>query len=160
MQQSLSYCFLILALTVNGLLAADAPAPAINPHSLPMDQHWPQCLTCHVEPEQLPVGKAGASPVLVTDGIGSCTGCHESAAVKHMVGKRPEFNVPGYLPLDTQGRITCLTCHYTHGPMLSEKPWVDVSWFERLTNSERLRKTFLLRRHNRDGGLCMACHDS
>lgn len=161
MNHFLSCIVLLLALTADILLAADTPAPVLNPHSMPANEATPQCLTCHAETEQaVTTVKVGLAPTMVTDGIKSCITCHESAAVKHMVGRRPDFKVPNYLPLDAEGRITCLTCHYTHGPLKSEKPWVDVSWFERLTNSERLHKTFLLRHHNRDGHLCMACHDS
>jgi hypothetical protein len=153
--------FLLLAIAADTLVAADTSVPPLNPHSLPTREAMPQCLTCHAEAEQaVTTVKVGLAPTMVRDGIKSCITCHESAAVKHMVGRRPDFKVPSYLPLDAEGRITCLTCHYTHGPLSSEKTWVDVSWIERLTNSERLHKTFLLRHHNRDGHLCKACHDS
>lgn len=161
MNHNLNSVFLVLALAADTLLAAGAPSPTLNPHSMHVGEHRPECLTCHAGFKQAAFTvNMGAAPTLVADGIRSCIACHESAAVKHMVGKRPDFKVPNYLPLDEQGRITCLTCHHTHGPLLSGNPWVSVSWFERLTNSERLHKTYLLRRNNADGGLCMACHDS
>lgn len=157
----MSCLFLLLTIVSHNLSAADNPEPALNPHLMPMREPRPQCLGCHAEVKQTKaVSYEQIAPMFVGDGIGACVSCHESAAVKHMVGRSPNFHVPNYLPLDAQGRITCLTCHYTHGALRSDKPWVDVSWFERLTNSERLHKTFLLRHHNREGSLCLACHDS
>ena len=156
-----SCLLLLLVLSNHSLLAAETSNSVLNPHSMPMDEHRPQCLSCHAKAKHTTAVSNGAiATIFVGDGIKACISCHESAAVKHMVGRRPDLHVPDDLPLDAQGRITCLTCHYTHGPLRSENPWVDVSWYERLTNSERLHKTFLLRRHNREGALCLVCHDS
>jgi hypothetical protein len=140
---------------------ADTHLSKTNPHNLQLSVRDSQCDLCHVAVRQKTIQvKLKTLADQVVNGVDICGTCHESSSVKHMIGKRPDFKVPGFLPLDKEGRITCLTCHYTHGPLKSESPWVDVSWIEQLSNSDRLHKTFLLRRNNRDGRLCLACHDS
>jgi hypothetical protein len=52
-----------------------------------------------------------------------CIPCHEAGAINHPVGVRPEFAVPADLPLDTEGRISCLTCHYVHGSLRADHPY-------------------------------------
>ena len=152
--------FILISIWIVPLLVAGTTESVFNPHNMPMQEQSSQCFNCHAGSTQTAKRPMGTRiPTFVGDGIRICTSCHESAVVKHMVGQRPSFNVPYYLPLDEQGRITCLTCHYTHGPLRSNKPWVDVSWIERMSNSDRLSKTFLLRHHNRNGSLCLACHD-
>ncbi len=128
------------------LLAATAGA---SPHVTPGRDWGADCAACHVP---------GRTPDLLGDQIAMCVRCHEAAAVKHMVGMRPDFVVPSRLPLDAHGRITCLTCHHAHGELRGDGPWASVSLLERLTGSERLRKTYLLREKNTDGELCRACH--
>jgi formate-dependent nitrite reductase cytochrome c552 subunit len=96
----------------------------------------------------------------VADGVSMCLACHEPDVVNHPLGARPEFPVPADLPLDPAGKISCLTCHYTHGPLTGIRPRSSVSLLERLFERDRLHKTFLLRRENGRGQLCMACHDS
>jgi predicted CXXCH cytochrome family protein len=146
---------------IDTLMAGSNPGQWFNPHLISNTESRPQCLKCHAQARQSTnQDDAIVRPLLTGDGIEICTGCHVTDTVKHMLGRRPNFPVPNDLPLDRKGRITCLTCHYTHGSLRSEKPWIDVSWFERLSNSKRLYKTFLLRRNNREGGLCLACHDA
>jgi len=159
----LSYQLLILLplLAVNNSFANELPLNVYNPHALTMSENRPQCIGCHVdETHRADAMNGSKGPTFIDGGINACITCHESAAEKHMVGQRPDFRVPESLPLDEQGRITCLTCHHAHGPLKSEETWVDVSWIDRLTASERLHKTFLLRRNNRQGGLCKACHET
>ena len=93
------------------------------------------------------------------DGVESCVNCHGSESITHPVGARPNFAVPGDLPLDREGRVTCLTCHYIHGTLHSDTPQASASALERLFGSERLHKSYLLRRNNTEGKLCMACHN-
>ena len=43
-----------------------------------------------------------------------CLECHPANATDHKLGVIPEL-LPKGLPLDKEGRITCLTCHEPHG---------------------------------------------
>ncbi|MBI4649909.1 hypothetical protein HY745_01155 [Candidatus Desantisbacteria bacterium] len=43
-----------------------------------------------------------------------CTNCHSQESNIHPVGIVPPFKVPDNLPLDKQGRNTCVTCHDVH----------------------------------------------
>jgi len=89
---------------------------------------------------------------------GMCTTCHGDDNTSHIIGVTPEYNVPADLPLDNSKQVTCLTCHYVHGNLKSEKPMASSSFMDHLFNRERLSKSFLLRRNNANGDLCLACH--
>ncbi len=141
-----------------------------NPHEL-VNADWtaPQqkqlCKECHhVAPDHQP--QRSTRSVLpdvqgyIADGVSMCTSCHDEGPANHMVGAQPDFPVPADLPLDGERRITCLTCHHTHGSLKSDRPWCTVSLLDRLFGRERLHKTYLLRRNNTDGELCKACHYS
>jgi len=56
--------------------------------------------------------------------------------------------------------MACLTCHYVHGSLASDRPWASVSFMDRMTDDERMHKTYLLRRNNAEGALCLICHDT
>lgn len=94
----------------------------------------------------------------VKSATGMCTDCHGDDSSSHIVGVSPEYRVPADLPLDGEQQITCLTCHYTHGSLHSDSPMASVSFMDRLFNRERLNKSYVLRRNNADGDLCLACH--
>ncbi|MBI5206687.1 MAG: hypothetical protein HY934_02740 [Candidatus Firestonebacteria bacterium] len=73
-----------------------------------------ECTECH---SHTPVkGKDTIKTVaFVNDDFNKlCTNCHSEESNIHPVGKVPPFKVPDYLPLDKQGRNTCVTCHYLH----------------------------------------------
>ncbi|QPK64596.1 hypothetical protein IVG45_06470 [Methylomonas sp. LL1] len=53
---------------------------------------------------------------------------------------------------------TCLTCHYAQGSLNSDKPWAGFSLMDRLFNVERRHISYLLRRDNSDGELCLNCY--
>lgn len=93
------------------------------------------------------------------DGSAMCTVCHRGQPM-HMVGKEIDFPVPKDLPLDQGKKIQCLTCHYTHGRLTSDRPWAAVSFMDRLIRSEHLYKSYLLRRNNSGGELCLVCHNT
>jgi hypothetical protein len=63
------------------------------------------------------------------------------------------------MPLNKKNALSCLTCHYTHGDLTSIRPQASFSFMDRMVNAERLRKSFLLRRNNVDGELCLICHN-
>ncbi len=128
--------------------------------------HQPQqikddCTACHLaQPTALPQNSQYRLPDLSQfkkDGISLCTDCH-SEKNAHVVGHQIDFDIPADLPLDNQNAMTCLTCHYTHGDLTSDEPQASISFMDMLLNSERLTKSFLIRRSNRDGELCLICH--
>jgi len=44
-----------------------------------------------------------------------CKDCHEYLGLSHPTGMRPTMNIPEDFPLNSQGRVTCATCHKIHG---------------------------------------------
>jgi hypothetical protein len=92
------------------------------------------------------------------DGVAMCSSCHNPNQ-GHKVGLNIDFPVPADLPLNEDNDITCLTCHYTHGKLDSDRPQASHSFMDKLMNAERLKKSFLLRRNNSDGELCLTCHN-
>ncbi len=154
----------ILALVLLASMSSVAAASE-NPHLVTKNSRTVDCLGCHkTQPN------AGAIDLLVTknlavdrtgfrlNGVEMCTTCHNPRE-SHMVGKEVDFPVPLDLPLGDHSDITCLTCHYMHGSLSSDRPQASVSFMDRLLNSDRLTKSFLLRRSVTDGELCMICHN-
>ncbi len=132
-----------------------------NPHIL---QSKPECESCHlIAPEVTPTINTRyilpQAKNFKQDGIHMCTECHNNEN-GHQVGISLDFSVPADLPLDNDNKITCLTCHYTHGNLHSEKPHASYSFMDVLLGSEHLHKSFLLRRKNVNGELCLTCHHS
>ena len=102
------------------LLFAGAPFdPNYNPHGSFRDPS--SCARCHPQ--------AGGKPDpdrLLPASVDLCLGCHskESLGRSHPIGMRPrdkymKMKVPGEFRLDDDGRMTCLTCHWAHGPFLA-----------------------------------------
>ncbi len=132
-----------------------------NPHVL---QTKPACDSCHhIKPLVVPTGDTRyvlpQARNFKQDGIRMCTPCHNTEN-GHQVGIMLSFSVPADLPLDSDNKITCLTCHYTHGSLQSNKPHASYSFMDILLGSDRLHKSFLLRRNNVNGELCLTCHHS
>lgn len=117
--------------------------PAIASHS--HDGNGMRCLECHVF---LPFEGV---PLLFHSDINSiCSGCHasyhsslkaENRGFSHPVSIVPSFKIPKDMPLDSEKRIGCMTCHVYHE---EKKAFEDL-------------QPFLLRR---PPGLtfCYACH--
>src|SRR3990172_3104384 len=98
-----------LALILLLLSAPLAAAPAVHDVAGKVP-----CLDCHVSiPFHL------GTPTFHDDARETCTGCHRSfhgtsARFIHPVDKRPSTVVPPDMPLDSKGKMTCITCHIFH----------------------------------------------
>lgn len=138
---------------------------ADNPHIVSRQDPPSTCIVCH---DTTP--KLKDDNILITknlplehnhfrlDGVVMCSSCHDPSVV-HKTGVNVDFPLPADLPLSQENEITCLTCHYTHGRLDSDRPQASFSFMDRLANAERLRKSFLLRRNNSNGELCLICHN-
>lgn len=160
---------------INGLLlGADslallvtlmANAAADNPHVVSRQVGQSTCSICHNSQPILKDDNILISKNLPTDlsrfsqdGVAMCAGCHDPTAY-HKVPVDIDFPLPADLPLNADKQMICLTCHYAHGKLESDKPQASFSFLDRLMDAERLRKSYLLRRNNSDGELCLICHD-
>lgn len=153
-----------LIIVIGSLYIATAPA-ADNPHQISGQSDQSACTTCHdVKPElhgadilntkNLPLDLSRFKQ----DGVNMCGSCHDPTAY-HKVRLNVDFPVPADLPLSQDSEMICLTCHYSHGRLDSDKPQASFSFMDRLTNDERLHKSYLLRRNNSNGELCLTCHN-
>ncbi len=88
---------------------------------LPLHHFDLRCDTCHV-PASGPQANTlheSSSRQVTGDINGACTsgGCHVSdRSLNHPVGVTVRARLPAHMPLDSQGRITCLTCHTASQP--------------------------------------------
>lgn len=70
-----------------------------------------KCLECHISQPSA----AGGPMTLAKDATRMCAGCHRSSQeLSHPVDIKPSMRVPGSMPLDWKGEMTCLTCHTAH----------------------------------------------
>lgn len=152
------------ALALQGWLSAGNSA-AENPHLVSKQSSSAGCTSCHAETLQVTADDVLLSKNLpvnlekfTQDGVAMCSGCHNPDQ-GHKVGLQIDFPVPADMPLSAEQDITCLTCHYTHGRLDSDRPQASFSMMDRLLDAERLHKSFLLRRNNSDGELCLTCHN-
>lgn len=137
-----------------------------NPHLVQKPRSVAECSNCHVrEPELRGEAQLITKNIAVEldsfnqDGVAMCVSCHDPNQEHKMIGLTVDFPVPADMPLSKENTISCLTCHYTHGSLISETPQASISFLDRLLNAERLRKSFLLRRNNVNGELCLTCHN-
>lgn len=143
-----------------GLVFAD------NPHEISANSQTVDCVSCHVEmPKNTSTGlletknhRADHLTEFKDDGVKMCSGCHD-AEDGHKVGLKLDFEVPADMPLGPKNKLTCLTCHYTHGSLKSTRPQASFSLMDQMLDAERLCKSFLLRRNNAEGELCLTCHE-
>lgn len=152
--------FLFLSIP-DGNIQADEPKS--NPHELKEQFDSRECTNCHRQtPVRIPENNTRAvlpdQDDFVTDPVTMCVPCHEGSMDSHPIAVQPKYLVPADLPLDKKRGISCLTCHYTHGSLKSDRPCCSVSFLDRMFDRERMKKSFLLRRENTNGGLCSACH--
>ncbi len=70
-----------------------------------------KCLGCHIK---IP-SPGERRPTLRKDVTVLCGKCHnQEDGLTHPVDVRPTRDIPGYLPLDWRGMVTCVTCHRAH----------------------------------------------
>ena len=146
-------------------MQASSAHASVSPHILSVEtDEIQQCLNCHRTKPAADNFVSGKHVLpqensYTVDFTSMCTKCHGDESASHIVGVTPEYSVPADLPLDANGQMTCLTCHYMHGTLTSEKPMASMSIIDRLLHRERLKKSYVLRRNNADGDLCIACHN-
>ncbi len=152
-------------LLIGLLFCAFALQAAENPHIISTAYKSGECTGCHVTEirhDKAELLDTKNKPVDLTafnnDGVAMCSGCH-NAEDGHKVGLELDFEIPADMPLNKKNTQSCLTCHYTHGNLDSVRPQASFSFMDRLVNAERLHKSFLLRRNNVDGELCLICHN-
>lgn len=147
--------------------ASGVRAEADNPHIITDATPRLYCNHCHIDEmsferadgELLSSKHSRLRPSAFNlDGVAMCSSCHDPGFV-HKVDINIDFPIPADLPLDEKNNITCLTCHYAHGRLSSDRPQASFSFMDRLVDAERLHKSFLLRRRNVDGELCLICHN-
>lgn len=138
-----------------------------NPHEISPQSEALDCVSCHLAQPKQPGSDAelldsknhqAEIAAFKNDGVEMCSGCHDKDD-GHKVGLKLDFAIPADMPLGAKNKLTCLTCHYTHGSLRSHKPQASVSFMDRILDEERLHKSFLLRRNNSDGELCLTCHE-
>lgn len=148
------------------LFCAFAVHAAENPHTVSAANTSSACTRCHAaeihydKTDLLNTKNNHADlAALNNDGVAICSGCHK-AEEGHKVGLKLDFEIPADMPLNRRNALSCLTCHYTHGSLESARPQASFSFMDRMVDAERLHKSFLLRRNNVDGELCLICHNS
>jgi Doubled CXXCH motif (Paired_CXXCH_1) len=162
MKQTKFFIFLVALLG----FGVTIPGFADNPHEISPQSPTGECSSCHIDkpkatdtPGLLVTKNHAADPAIFKqDGVEMCSSCHDKED-GHKVGIKLDFDIPADMPLGAKNKMTCLTCHYTHGSLSSKKPQASVSFMDRMLDAERLHKSFLLRRNNADGELCLTCHE-
>lgn len=86
----------------------------VNPHDASGDH--PFCSACHT----------AKPPALSFDAVTTCVKCHSGnvnnhPVSRHPIGGVPRIRVPSYLPLTTDGRMVCYTCHDPHKKLKEER---------------------------------------
>lgn len=103
----------ITALILTGiiLLISCAASEVRKPKEMPKSAKVHNCDMCH-----LPHQKEMPGKILLNKPLQElCVSCHQDRVGKgeHKVGIRPQMPVEG-LPLDADGKMTCITCHDPH----------------------------------------------
>ncbi len=97
------------------------------------------CFECH---EKLPL--KGEVQKLRPHIEKICMKCHSfESRLSHPVGIMPKLAVPVDMPLDREGKVSCITCHDVH-----------MSAINKLTGT----KTSYLRRTTKGKRFCYSCH--
>lgn len=70
-----------------------------------------KCSMCHLVAE----GEEVFEQVFVIEIDFQCKICHNNLELSHPTGMKPSISMPRAFPLDNRRRVTCATCHKTHG---------------------------------------------
>lgn len=158
---------LVLSLSLFPVFPANGeeiPDPSADPHS--HFRNPASCPRCHI---YLKSGREPGRFLPETDTF--CLDCHslEGLGLTHPIAIRPgdghrRMRVPADLPLDSEGKMFCLTCHMAHAPFLSS---TRAFASQKAANpgapagTKPVYRTYFARRSDPDRGfvlLCEECH--
>ena len=71
-----------------------------------------KCSMCHLVSND---GKHIFEKIFVREIDFQCKSCHSNLGLSHPTGMKPTMAMPEGFPLNRRGRMTCATCHKTHG---------------------------------------------
>jgi hypothetical protein len=160
------YLLLLTLGAASVLLAAVDNFPRTNPHASFQRKESPLCPRCHFYSG----GTRFEADRFAADADTLCYDCHakEHLGRTHPVGSRPaskyghKMNVPDEFPMNDDGKMMCLTCHFAHKKayLSQEKSWPTQQPESNIPG--RYYKTFYLRRTDPRtlgiAALCDGCH--
>jgi hypothetical protein len=148
------------------LLSVTAQATDSNPHIVNKQTPQSGCTDCHIKTPELKNNNnlnTNGLPVDISqfkpESEALCMTCHPRDHVHKNEAGKIIFSLPPDIPVGQSHEHICQTCHYSHGKLDSDKPQANVNFIDKLFDTERMHKSFLLRRDNSDGGLCLTCHN-
>ena len=111
------------------------------------------CKVCHSSQKDLP-----KLADLTRSCDNNCIRCHKDIEKHHPVGSevREKDKVP--LPLLSDYKVSCISCHDAASPASDSMSWKAQSFFARLFQKQTTYKTYFLRINNQSGQLCKTCH--
>jgi hypothetical protein len=141
------------------IAAMKAIVPASDPHGFMRDPS--RCVECHMESRPAS-GRPYALMNFRKDIVSLCTRCHP-AGLTHPVEVAPGQGRGRRLPLDTDGTMTCITCHAPHEAPYSDRIRIGRTLYEKVRDtffpfSTRRFRTYFLRIPSLRGELCEDCH--
>lgn len=145
--QLISYCFLIILLTI----ISGKPIEVMKIKHLTSSKS--NCADCHKEEKKLKYSKI---PLKICDTF--CLTCHKDVGVHHKVGIRNKFHNRNKLQLTEKNRIACITCHDISQKRFDSISWRAESLYESIFKNNKQYKTFYLVIRNNNGALCKNCH--
>jgi hypothetical protein len=112
------------------------------------------CVSCHQDGQQRWAAKQyqPCTPYCMT--------CHKKSEMDrhHTVGTLLS-NLPDQaLPLTSEKKVACITCHDMSRTRHDSERWKATSLFDRLFHKESKYKTYFLVMRNDQGQLCLTCH--
>ncbi len=98
------------------------------------------------------------------DVVSLCVGCHQEmdSDTLHPLDIKPTQSNGSKLPFDSDGTLTCITCHYPHGSNYSAEQYVGRTSLAKLISvflKKKYYKTYYLRMKVVKGELCNECHE-
>lgn len=126
------YIWIVLFFILIGIIAV-VYALSGQPHEFSAGE----CGICHIDEERDPMN-------VKTDVTRACETCHSGIreTQSHPTDLYPTLEIPMDMPL-TEGRLTCLTCHYAHPKK----------------KKQFIKKRYFLRRLVRGPLFCSTCHE-